>query len=105
MTTTSRDDALGDEEQLRGILEAWERSPEAIEGTDAEATRLRLVRRIAEIEEQLALVANAHATLQESPIWQLKKIGDRRGGSDDPPLRSTCLSVRLKARTPHCSSA
>lgn len=43
MTTTSRDDALGDEEPLRSILEAWERSPEAIEGTDAEATSGRRV--------------------------------------------------------------
>jgi len=41
-----------------------------------EATRLRLVRRIAQIEEQLELVANAHAMLQESPMWQLKKMVD-----------------------------
>ena len=41
-----------------------------------EATRLRLGRRIAQIEEQLELVANAHAMLQESPMWQLKKMVD-----------------------------
>jgi len=41
-----------------------------------EATRLRLVRRIAQIEEQLELVANAHAMLQESPMWQLRKMVD-----------------------------
>lgn len=76
MIEANRAYALGDEEQLRGILEAWQRSPEAIEGTDAEATRLRLVRRIAQIEEQLELVANAHAMLQESPMWQLKKMVD-----------------------------
>ena len=37
---------------------------------------MRLVRRIAQIEEQLELVANAHAMLQESPMWQLKKMVD-----------------------------
>ena len=76
MIEANRAYALGDEEQLRGILEAWQRSPEAIEGTDADATRLRLVRRIAQIEEQLELVANAHAMLQESPMWQLRKMVD-----------------------------
>jgi hypothetical protein len=68
--------ALGDEEQLRVILQAWERSPEAIQGTDAEAMRLRLVRRIAQIEEQLELLAGEQAALEESPMWQLKKMVD-----------------------------
>ena len=45
--------ALGDEEQLRWILDTWERSPEAVQGSDPDATRLRLERRIAQIEEQL----------------------------------------------------
>ena len=76
MIEANRAYALGDEEQLRSILDAWERSPEAIEGTDAESTRLRLVRRIAQIEEQLELVASAQAAFQESPMWQLKKMVD-----------------------------
>jgi len=76
MIEANRAYALGDEEQLRGILEAWERSPEAIEGTDAEATRLRLVRRMAQIEEQLELIAGDQAALQESPMWQLKAMVD-----------------------------
>lgn len=76
MIEANRAYALGDEEQLRGILEAWERSPEAIEGTDAEATRLRLVRRVAQIEEQLALVASAQQAMQESPMGRLKKMVD-----------------------------
>lgn len=68
--------ALGDEEQLRGILQAWERSPEAIQGTGPEAGRLRLVRRIAQIEEQLEMLASDQATLQDSPMWQLKAMVD-----------------------------
>lgn len=67
---------MGDEEQLRLILQAWERSPEAVQGTDAEAMRLRLVRRIEQWEEQLVLLAGDQAALQESPMWQLKKMVD-----------------------------
>ena len=57
MVEANRAYALGDEERLRSILESWEQSPEAVQGTDPEATRLRLVRRIAQIEEQLAVYA------------------------------------------------
>jgi len=67
---------MGDEEQLRLILQAWERSPDAVQGTDAEAMRLRLVRRIEQLEEQLELLAGDQAALQESPMWQLKKMVD-----------------------------
>ena len=68
--------ALGDEEQLRGILQAWERSPEAIQGTGPEAGRLRLERRIAQIEEQLEMLASDQASLKDSPMWQLKAMVD-----------------------------
>jgi hypothetical protein len=76
MIEANRAYALGDEEQLRGILEAWERSPEAIQGTDAESSRLRLVRRIAQIEQQLEILAGEQAALQASPMWQLKAMVD-----------------------------
>ena len=76
MIEANRAYALGDEEQLRGILQAWERSPEAIQGSDPEASRLRLVRRIAQFEEQLEILAGDQATLQDSPMWQLKTMVD-----------------------------
>lgn len=76
MIEANRAYALGDEEQLRGILLSWERSPEAIQGTDAEANRLRLVRRIAQIEEQMELLGAVQAELRESPMWQLKQMVD-----------------------------
>ncbi len=76
MVEANRAYALGDEEQLRVILQAWERSPEAVQGTDLEAIRLRLVRRIGQLEEQLDLLAGDQATLEESPMWRLKKMVD-----------------------------
>ncbi|MSO61797.1 MAG: hypothetical protein EXQ50_06870 [Acidobacteria bacterium] len=75
--------ALGDEEQLRGILQAWERSPEAIQGTGPEAGRLRLERRIAQIEEQLEMLASDQASLRDSPMWQLKAMVDEAAKGKD----------------------
>lgn len=74
MVEANRAYAMGDEEQLRSILEAWERSPEAVEGADAEAMRLRLIRRLKQIDEQLELVERDQAALRESPMWQLKAM-------------------------------
>jgi hypothetical protein len=68
--------ALGDEEQLRWILDAWERSPEAVQGSDTDATRLRLERRIAQIEEQLAVLAADLAAMKATPLWELKAMVD-----------------------------
>ena len=76
MAEANRAYALGDEERLRRILEAWENSPEAVQGSDLEAERLRLVRRIAEIEEQLNAYASDMAAMKESPLWQLKAMVD-----------------------------
>lgn len=76
MVEANRAYALGDEERLRSILESWERSPEAVQGSDPEAARLRLIRRIAEIEEQLEVYASERAAMQEQPLWQLKTMVD-----------------------------
>jgi len=76
MVEANRAYALGDEERLRSILEAWEKSPAAVQGTDPEATRLRLVRRIAQIEEQLTVYAGDLAALQDSALWKLKAMVD-----------------------------
>ena len=78
--------ALGDEERLRWVLEAWERSPEAVPGSDPEATRQRLLRRIAQVQEQLDLSASELASMTASPLWQLKVMvdeGTRRGQGFD----------------------
>jgi hypothetical protein len=76
MVEANRAYALGDEERLRSILDAWERSPEAVQGDDPEAARQRLVRRIAQIEDHLNLCAAELASLQDSPLWRLKVMVD-----------------------------
>jgi len=76
MIEANRAYALGDEERLRSILHAWERSPEAVQGSGDEATRLRLERRIAQIEQQLEGFDCDLAELRESPLWKLKVMVD-----------------------------
>jgi tetrahydromethanopterin S-methyltransferase subunit G len=76
MIEANRAYALGDEQRLRWILEAWERSPEAVVGDDDEAARLRLERRLHEIEDRLHACTSELAELRESPLGRLKGIVD-----------------------------
>jgi len=76
MVEANRAYALGDEERLRSILDAWHRSPEAVEGRDPDATRARLARRIAELQDQLNACTGELAAMQETPLWKLKVMVD-----------------------------
>jgi hypothetical protein len=77
MVEANRAYALGDEEQLRLILQAWERSPEAVKGTDQDAMRLRLERRVAQIEQQLDALTGDLAAMKETSLWNLKAMVDQ----------------------------
>ena len=94
MVEANRAYALGDEEQLRFILDAWERSPEAVQGLDPEATRLRLVRRIAQIEEQQDMLARDLAALKDSPLGRLKAMVDEAAATGKDLVRD--MIGRLK---------
>jgi hypothetical protein len=76
MIEANRAYALGDEEQLRSILRTWENSPEAVPASDPAAARMRLVRRIAQIEQQLAAYDDEAAAMRMSPLGQLKTMVD-----------------------------
>jgi len=75
MVEANRAYALGDEERLRRVLDAWERSPEAVQDGDPQS-RSRLVRRIAQLEEQMDACAGELAELHDSPLWKLKVMVD-----------------------------
>jgi len=84
MIQANRAYAMRDEEQLRRILDAWERSPEAVQGSDPAATRLRLERRLAQIEEHLETCTRDLSALQASRLHELKTMVDEAasGGRD-----------------------
>jgi hypothetical protein len=66
----------GDEEQLRAILDAWERSPDAVSGTDHDALRVRLSRRIEQIDDQLLALSGDLSALRDTSLWKLKAMVD-----------------------------
>jgi hypothetical protein len=76
MIEANRAYASGDEVQLRWVLEAWENSADAVQGASPEATRMRLVRRIGVVEDQLARLSTELQALESTPLWQLKKMVD-----------------------------
>ena len=76
MIEANRAYAQGDAERLRWILQAWENSPEAVTGTDLDAMRVRLMRRIAQLEEQLTDLASDLADMKASSLWHLKAMVD-----------------------------
>jgi hypothetical protein len=80
MIAANRAYALRDEVELRRILEAWERSPEAVQGSDSVAMRLRLERRLAQIDDDLALCARDFEALQASQLFKLKAMVDDASG-------------------------
>ncbi|MDP2389816.1 MAG: hypothetical protein Q8N52_05760, partial [Acidobacteriota bacterium] len=94
MIEANRAYALGDEELLRSILQAWEKSPEAVEGSDPEAMRLRLVRRAAELEEQLAALDADLAAMLESPLGKLKTTVDDAARKGKDLVRETVRQLQ-----------
>lgn len=77
MAEANRAYARGDEAQLRWILDTWARSPEAVHGTDPDAERERLERRVAQLGEQLERLELELADLKTTPLWELKAMVDR----------------------------
>ena len=71
MAEANRAYAERDEDRLRLILHAWERSPDAVLGDDPEADEERLRRRIAAIEDRLLELGREFADLESSAIAQL----------------------------------
>jgi hypothetical protein len=76
MIEANRAYALGDERRLRAILQAWESGAVAVRATDADAMRLELLRRLAQIHDQLEACAGDLAALEASPLWKLKLMSD-----------------------------
>ena len=84
MIEANRAYAVGDEDRLRRILEAWKNSPEAVLGDDAAAARERLLRRIAQLEADVAECDGELAALRATPLGKLKALVDEaaRRGTD-----------------------
>lgn len=76
MVQANRAYAIGDEDQLRRILEAWDRSPDAVPGGDPQAMAERLRRRLMQLDEEGEALDGELAALRETPIFKLKTMVD-----------------------------
>jgi hypothetical protein len=95
MIEANRAYALGDEERLRRILHSWERRPEAVRESDPEAARTRLVRRIGQLDEQLAALNGDLDALQDSPTWKLKRMVDEAAAQGKDLIREMVGRLRV----------
>jgi len=71
-----------DMEGLRSILRRWEKSPESVEGEGTWADLIRIIRRIALVEERLAAIDAEMVELRATDFWLMKekvRIAEREG--------------------------
>ncbi len=62
----------GNEIRLREILREWESSPEAVKGDGVAAELIRVIRKIAQVQERLRTIEATIADLQSFDLYRLK---------------------------------
>jgi hypothetical protein len=74
----------GNEARLQAILREWESSPESVKGEGAGADLVRIIRKIAQVEERLSTIEAEMTHLRASDLYQLKvKVHEAEGESRD----------------------
>ncbi len=92
----------GDFDELSRLLREWEQCPEAVEGTDAGAELIRLIRRISFLRDRIELARVELVKLRESDLAVLKAQVDEAasaGRSLLDEMRATAQSELEAART------
>ena len=77
MTEANRAYEEGDEARLEAILRDWESSPESVKGEGPGAELVRVIRKIAQVEDRLKAIDAEIARLEESDLSRLKKQVDQ----------------------------
>jgi phage shock protein A len=62
---------------LEAILRDWESSPESVKGEGPGAELVRVIRKIAQVEDRLKAIDAEIARLEESDLYHLKNQVDR----------------------------
>ena len=63
----------GDEDRLRAILDAWENSPNLVQGQGVGAELIRTIRKIAQVKERLKAIEGEIEALKRSTLYQLRE--------------------------------
>lgn len=72
MAEANRAYAEGDEAKLRALLEDAEANPDAVVGDGVGAELIRVIRKIAQVEERLERIDAEIETLRSSDLWELR---------------------------------
>jgi len=70
MTEANRAFAEGDAARLEAILRDWESSPESVKGEGPGAELVRVIRKIAQVEDRLKAIDAEIARLEESDLYR-----------------------------------
>jgi hypothetical protein len=65
--------ARGDEDRIRAILRDWHASPENVQGDGPGAELIRLIRKIAQVEKRLQVIAAEQDQLRQGELFKLKR--------------------------------
>jgi hypothetical protein len=77
MSEANRAYEEGDEARLEAILRDWESSPESVKGDGPGAELVRVIRKIAQVEDRLKAIDGEIARLEESDLYRLKREVDQ----------------------------
>jgi hypothetical protein len=94
MAEANRAYERGDTERLQAILREWETSPETIKGEGPGAELVRVIRKIAQVEERLSSIENETKTLKESDLYQLWAKADEAEANDRDLLEDMAAQVK-----------
>jgi CII-binding regulator of phage lambda lysogenization HflD len=73
MVKANRAYEAGDEETLGAILNEWEDSPESVKGKGTVAVLIRIIRKMAQVEDRLKVIESEIRRLKKSELYQLKR--------------------------------
>lgn len=65
--------ARGDEERIRAILREWHASPESVQGDGPGTELVRVIRKIAQVEERLKSIRAQMDQLRQGDLFKLKQ--------------------------------
>jgi hypothetical protein len=68
--------ARGDEERIRAILRDWHSSPESVQGDGPGAELVRIIRKIAQVEKRLTIIAEELDQQRAGELFKLKQQVD-----------------------------
>lgn len=68
--------ARGDEEKIRAILRDWHASPDNVQGDGPGVELVRVIRKIAQVENRLKTIAAELEQLRQGELFKLKKAVD-----------------------------